>query len=82
MVVDYKDTSYHLSDVSQLLRNCCVAVCSEHVQVLYICSGELGQRAFIQGLLFDFLAPVLPFPPSYLDRSTQQILNDSRRYIA
>ena len=51
-------------------------------QVLYIFSGELGQRAFIQGLLFDFLPPVLDFPPSLLDRSTQQILNDSRRYVA
>ena len=26
MVIDYKDTSYHLSDVSQLLHDyCCVA---------------------------------------------------------
>jgi len=84
MVVDYKTKKMKTKMLTVIWVTCLSCntiavwlVCSQHA--LYIFSGELGQRAFIQGLLFDFMPPVLPFPPSFLDRSTQQIVNDSRR---
>ena len=46
----------------------------------YIFTGELRQRAIIAGLVINILPPVFT-RPDFQPQSTQQILNDTRRYV-
>lgn len=51
-------------------------VCHE---ISYNFTGELRQRAIIAGLALDFLPPAFT-RPDFQAPSTQQVLNDTRRY--